>query len=92
MQARCGENFHQPVNILFAHQLKQIFWLRGRCKRLPVEQAIADIIGYTDVFPVEALVDQAAVRDDIGRKITPPGRVTRMASRSACRWSSWLYR
>ncbi len=49
----------------FANKLEQVLWLRGSGKGFRVEQSVADIRAHIDIAPVEAFVQQAAVRDDI---------------------------
>jgi len=64
---------HQLVHILLAHQLEQVLGLGMGRKSFFVQKAAPDIFRHVDVTAVKTLVQQAAVRDYIGRKQDPPG-------------------
>ena len=68
VQPRYREHGHQRINVLFAHQLEQILWLGAGGKRPGVQQPVPHIFGNRDIAAAEALVQKAAVGDDISGK------------------------
>ena len=50
------KSLHQPVHILFSHQLKQVFGLGMGRKGLPIQKALFNIFRYINISPVKPLI------------------------------------